>query len=147
MVNSDPNPDRSSGTTDSVQHSNHSFARGTDGGTSGGNADTELSPSELAHLFAESSDDVSEIAAVISRRGDALAAESHSLAEGFDDGPAAVEREQLDALATEVIEGLADLERWSSDLHALLVAVEEARARLDEQAEDGEQTQEDEQAE
>jgi hypothetical protein len=130
MEHSNSNPDRSSGTTDSVQHSTHSFARGTDGGTRPD--DGVLSSSELAHLFAESSDDVAETGTGIERRSDALAAQSHALAEAFDDDSADVERAKLHALLTEAIEGIADVEQWASDLHAILVAVEEARASLDE---------------
>jgi hypothetical protein len=93
--------------------------------------DAALSPAELAHLFAESREDVSETVTGIDTRGDALAAQSHSLAEAFERDGDAVEREQLDALATEALDGLADLERLASDLHALLVAVEEARGYME----------------
>jgi hypothetical protein len=136
-------PDRSSGTTDSVQHSNQTRlrsgtrARRPDGG--------ELSPEELAHLFTESRTDVEETTATISRRGDALAAQSHAIAEKLGDENAASDangdsedldgedltREDLNALSNDLIEAVADVERLSSDLHALLTAVEEARAYLE----------------
>jgi hypothetical protein len=124
MHDSVSSPDSTSGTTDSVQF--HDQLRSPDGG------DAELSPGEIAHLFAGASEDVAETSETISRRGDALAAASHSLAEVFDGDLDDLERERVDALVTEAIEGLADVERWASDLHAILVAAEEARARLDE---------------
>jgi hypothetical protein len=141
-------PDRSSGTTDSVQHSNQTRlrsgtrARRPDGG--------ELSPEELAHLFTESRTDIEETTATISRRGDALAAQSHAIAEKLGDENTASDtesdsedltredltredltREDLNALSNDLIEAVADVERLSSDLHALLTAVEEARAYLE----------------
>ena len=129
MSNSNANPDRSSGTTDSVQHSNHSFARGTDGGTS--RDDGELSPAEVAHLLDQSSEDVAQTGTEISRRSDALSGQGRDLAAQFRDEPAALDRDELDALVSEIVEGVADVELLASDLHAFLTAAEEARARLD----------------
>jgi hypothetical protein len=127
MPTSRPNPDSSSGLTEGAQIANQLRSPDAD--------DAELSPAELAHLFAESSDDVSAVAEALDRRGDALAAATHSLAEQCEEDLDDIERDDLDALASEAIEGLADAEKWTSQLHAILVAVEEARARLDERDE------------
>jgi hypothetical protein len=129
MEHSNSNPDRSSGTTDSVQHTDQTRPRGTDGGTS--RDDGELSPAEVAHLLDQSSDDVAQTGTEINRRSDALSGQGRDLAAQFRDEPAALDRDELDALVSEVIEAVADVERLASDLHALLTAAEEARARLD----------------
>jgi hypothetical protein len=113
--------------TDSVQ--SHNQLRGSDGGVPRDGA--ELSAAELTQLFEASSNEIESTTESISSRGDALAAGSHSLAEAFSDDDD-VDRKKLDSLMAAAIEGVADLEQWASDLHAILVTVEEARARLDE---------------
>jgi hypothetical protein len=131
MCNSTPNPDRTSGPTDGGQF--HDQRRSSSARTRAEADGGELSPTELARLFAQSSDDVGATAEALDRRGDALAAQTHSLAEQFgDDGEESeVDHEDVDALVTETLEAIADAERWLGELHSVLTAAEEARARLD----------------
>jgi hypothetical protein len=135
MTNSESSPDSTSGTTDSVQFTEQSRSV-AQVPRSGDSEVGELSAPELARLFAQSSDDIRAVAEAVDRRGDDLAAGAHGVAEAFDavedgSGEPTVDREQLDALATDALEGLADLERLASELHAILVAVEEGRAYLE----------------
>jgi hypothetical protein len=129
MSNSTPNPDSTSGPTDGGQF--HDQRRSSSARTRAEADGGELSPEDLARLFAQSSDDVGATAEALDRRGDALAAQTHSLAEQFGDDESEVDHEDVDALVTETLEAIADAERWLGELHSVLTAAEEARARLD----------------
>jgi hypothetical protein len=118
MSNSNPNPDRSSGTTDGGENTDHSD-------------DATLDPDALADSLSEIGSDVGQTGHEMSLRGDALLDQCEDIAETLRENPEALSASEVDALVAEAIEGVGDVEQWAAELFAVLSAAEELRASLE----------------
>jgi hypothetical protein len=127
MNASDTNPDRSSGSTDGEQNDDYHLAH--DGGDAHDDQPATLSREEIADALAGSGANVSQHGDAMGRRGDALYEQCQEIAAMLRADPDELSREQLDALATEAIEAVGDIETLSGELFEILSKVEEARAR------------------
>jgi hypothetical protein len=118
MTDSDTNPDSSSGSTDGGQNDDQPAT---------------LPAEAIADALAETGADAGQHGHETSVRGDALYEQSQAVATQLRADPEELSREQLDALTTEAIEAVGDIEALAGDVFEILSKVEEARATLDDE--------------
>jgi hypothetical protein len=121
MNASDTDPDSSSGSTDDGQTNDQPANDGQ----------PELTRGEIADALAGSGANVGQHGETMHTRSDALYEQCQEIASLHRGDPETLSEEQLDALATEAIEAVGDIEALAGDVFEILSTVEEARATLD----------------
>jgi hypothetical protein len=121
MSNSNGNRDRSSGTEDGGQNDDHHDA-----------SDTE-SLDAITEALADAGADAGQTGHEISLRGDALHEQCTVITDQLpaDADPDDIPTEELDALVTEALEAVGDIEQWSAAVQAVLTQAEALRATAD----------------
>jgi L-lactate utilization protein LutC len=124
MQDSDPNPDSSSGSTDGGQNDRQNHGQNDD-------QPATLARGDIADALAESGANAGQHGETMHTRSDALYEQCQEIASLLRADPETLSGEQLDALATEAIEAVGDIETLAGDVFEILSTVEEARARRD----------------